>query len=185
MKLFIVFTLIFFISCEKQAEEDVFKIYSISKGNHESDGNNFEYSLIKSLKFYVIFDSSAIYKTSDTSNQNDINKLYGFTDCGSMIHDNSARFGWRWYNNQLQLLSYCYVNGNIKKKFITNVDIGEEIYCAILSCNEYYLFQVNELPFDTVKRACSFDSINKYMCYPYFGGNETAPHKIAIKIKNI
>ncbi|MFH0867381.1 MAG: hypothetical protein V1904_14405 [Bacteroidota bacterium] len=130
------------------------------------------------------FDSSAVYETSDSLNQCDINKLYGFTDCGSAIHENSARFGWRWMKGQLELHAYCYSDGIVRKQLLTNVKIGEEIYCMIKISQSSYFFQVNELPVDTIPRGCSCDSLSKFRCFPYFGGTETAPHDIKIKIKD-
>jgi hypothetical protein len=116
-------------------------------------------------------------------NQGDINKLYGFTDCNSAVHENSARFGWRWQNDQLELFAYCYYDGKIQKKLLSSAKLGEEICCMIKISESSYIFQVNELPVDTILRGCSCDSLSKFRCYPYFGGTESAPHDITIRIK--
>ena len=165
--------------------DDGFKIYTIKTGDHECYAPLLQSTSADIIRFVVKFDSSAIYKTSDSSDQCDINKLYGFTDCNSAIHENNARFGWRWINNQLELYAYCYSEGKVHKQFLTRVDIGEEINCMIKISKNTYLFQVNELPADTIPRGCSCDSLSKFWCYPYFGGNENAPHNITIKIKDL
>ena len=136
------------------------------------------------MRFVVKFDSSVIYHFSNSTDQSDINKLYGFTDCGSLIHENSAIFGWRWWDNSLQILAYCYVYGNVEKKFITQVKIGQEVSCMIKACDGYYLFRVNDLPFDTLKRGCGCNGL-KFICYPYFGGDKNAPHDIRVRIKDL
>src|SRR5690606_41284654 len=55
-------------------------------------------------------DSSCVYKNPHPENQDDINKLYGFSDCTSLHHANSARFGWNWKDGALRIHAYCYVD---------------------------------------------------------------------------
>lgn len=165
--------------------DDGFKVYTIPAGSHESNAPAFETTKKDIIRFVVKFDSSAVYETSDSANQCDINKLYGFTDCCSSIHENSARFGWRWYNNHLELHAYCYNNGSVSKHFLNNANIGEEISCLLKISGDKYIFQVNNLKTVVVPRGCSCDSITKFKCFPYFGGTETAPHDITIKIKDL
>jgi hypothetical protein len=72
----------------------------------------------------------------------------------------------------------------VEKRFITKVTIGQEVNCMIKACDDYYLFQVNNLPLDTLLRGCSCSGL-KFMCYPYYGGDEYAPHDITIRIKDL
>ena len=68
--------------------------YVIEEGDHSSTS---KVTLITAteMTFEAVFDDSAIYETVSESNQADINKLMGFSDCTSHHHSNSARFGWR------------------------------------------------------------------------------------------
>ena len=68
--------------------------------------------------------------------------------------------------------------------FIRNIDINE-IYSAVIDINTfYYVIVVNNDTTMVRRRPDGFwGSIRRYYLYPYFGGNEFAPHDITIKIK--
>jgi hypothetical protein len=84
--------------------------YVIEEGGHDVSHFPSYQEDVAILKFQAKFDSSAIYTAVKPNNQADINKLYGLSDCNSLHQTNSAHFGWRWYNNQLQILAYTYNN---------------------------------------------------------------------------
>lgn len=156
--------------------------YIIKEGNHSTSSKIASLSVSK-MAFKVVFDSTAIYKTKNPSNQADINKLYGLSDCGSHHHQNSARFGWRWYNDQLEILAYSYSAGKRLSTFITSVELDEEnTYTLELTENEY-IFKLKDKTV-SIERACSGTS-NGYRLYPYFGGDERAPHDISISIEDL
>ena len=101
--------LIFLLSCSEQIDVP-FRTFKIPEGKHYST-RAIESLQSTSLAFQVLFDSSAVYQTIDPIQQFSTNKLLGFADCNSLHHENSARFGWQWVNNELQILAYNYVNG--------------------------------------------------------------------------
>ena len=76
-----------------------FTKYTIAAGQQFCNDNVYNTTSYSELKFLAKFDSSAIYITLDPGRQNDINKLYGFSDNNTTHHLFSARFGWRWSNN--------------------------------------------------------------------------------------
>lgn len=163
-----------------QLKAGVPKTFLIKKGAHSSKPDPFTFTKKSSVRFSAVFDSSCIYKTVDPSNQADINKLYGFSDCGEHHLSNSARIGWRWSNDSLRLFGFVHFDGQMLMKEITTAEIGSAIDC-IIDCNESsYLFTVNgkstEMP-----RACT-SANQRYLLNPYFGGDETAPHDIRIQI---
>lgn len=157
--------------------------YTILKGQHFSGHSTFKIFNKNKMAFKVKFDSSAIYQTLDVDNQYDVNKLYGFSE-GNDHHKNSARIGWAWNLNALRLYAYVYVNGERKIKEITNVAIGPEIVCEILILKSEYSFTINKTTVAVV-RFISGPAIAGYCLYPYFGGNETAPHDTFIDIIDI
>ncbi|AKD04768.1 hypothetical protein PKOR_18780 [Pontibacter korlensis] len=168
----------------KQEEQDTpAVVYTIKKGSHYSDKNGLKQVTTSSLKFEVTFDNSAVYTTVVANNQADINKLYGLSDCNSSHHVNSARFGWRWYNNRLELLAYTYLNKQWDYKLLGSVPIGEAVVCELRMEDGKYVFVLNgnevEMP-----RACQGAGAG-YQLYPYFGGDETAPRDITITIKEL
>ena len=135
------------------------------------------------MKFMVKFDNSAIYQTVDPANQYDINKLWGFSE-GINNQYNSARIGWSWNNDALRLYGYVYANGARHYQEITSVTIGSEITCSIKVSGNTYVFTVNGVSIN-LPRGLSTSQANGYQQYPYFGGDEVAPHRITILIKSL
>ena len=137
---------------------------------------------VTEMKFVVKFDSSAIYKTATAVNQYDINKLYGFSDNDSDHHLFSARFGWSWNDGALRIYGYVYNNGIRISKELGVVTIGDEISCSIKVSENNYIFTLNDKS-DSLPRTSTTAVGKGYQLYPYFGGDETAPHDIHIWIK--
>lgn len=158
--------------------------YSIAKGAQYCDQNIVQKASYDELRFIVKFDSSAIYQTKRPDNQNDINKLYGFSDNNKQHHEFSARFGWRWSNNALRLFGYIYNNGIMSFQELGTVSIGAEINCSIKVTANAYIFSVNETATD-MPRASTTAKAEGYKLFPYFGGDEVAPHAILIWIKEL
>lgn len=137
------------------------------------------------LEFRAAFNETAIYTfdTANASDQGDTNKLFGFGDCGDSHMENSARFGWRWYNNQLQIMAFTHKNGVFDYKFISEASLGR-IYTytiGLSSDKTKYIFNFNNVTVE-MERGCNSDRANGYTLQPYFGGNQPAPHDINIKL---
>ena len=156
--------------------------YVIPRGEHYATSNNYKTGDAGELKFTVRFDSSCIYKTTLPENQLDINKLYGFSDNNATHHQFSARFGWRWSDGALRLFAYTYNNGIRNEKEVSAIPIGAEVQCAIRIINNSYLFMVNKTSV-TMPRESTTPTAKGYLLYPYFGGDEAAPHEVRIWIK--
>ncbi|WP_051360011.1 hypothetical protein [Adhaeribacter aquaticus] len=170
------------VNPELPKEERIAKIYLIPKNEHSSN-NTIQLLGNNRIKFKTKFDNSAIYLSKDPVNQYDINKLYGFSDCRTAHHTNSARFGWRWLNKRLEVLAYTYKDGVRYEQFISAVDLNTE-YVYELECLENkYIFRLNGETVE-MERGCN-DNPQKYKLFPYFGGDEVAPHDITITITDI
>lgn len=157
-------------------------IYLIKKGQHSSTSSIQKISGA-SMRYEITFDSSAVYQTSILENQGDINKLFGTSDCGSQHHTNSARFGWRWYNNRLEIHAYTYLNKERSSKLVSTVELGRPYVYEIRFEDEQYVYLLNDVRI-TMSRNCT-GSGDGYMLYPYFGGDETAPHDITITLNKL
>jgi hypothetical protein len=166
-------------ACRK-IDDQGFKSYVIKEGKHRSTVK-YKRTWKNVLKFQSIFDESAIYTTEDSTNQADINKLYGVSDCNEHHMQSSIRIGWRWYNDNLELLWFKHFDGNFSFGKIKNVNLNEVINCSIELGESKYIVSVDG---DTVEtdRPCGLNQ-GRYYLWPYFGGNEKAPHDIKIKIK--
>ncbi|MCW3106187.1 MAG: hypothetical protein JWQ09_693 [Segetibacter sp.] len=158
--------------------------YTIPKGEQYSDKSAYSAVNYQQLSFIVKFDSSAIYQTVSASNQSDINKLFGFSDNKAQHHEYSARFGWRWSNNALRLFGYIYNNSVMSFKELGTVAIGAENTCSIKVNKDTYVFTLNGKE-TTMPRASTTATAEGYKLYPYFGGDEMAPHTISIWIREL
>lgn len=158
--------------------------YTILKGEQYCDKSTYQSVKVDQLSFIVRFDSSAIYHTSTKDNQDDINKLLGFSDNNEEHHQYSARFGWRWSNSALHLFGYIYNNGVRSSKDLGTVDIGTENSCSIKVKDSIYVFTLNEKTI-TMPRESKTLTAEGYKLFPYFGGDELAPHTITIWIKEL
>ncbi len=158
--------------------------YMILKGQQYCDKSTYEAVKCDSLSFVVKFDSSAIYQTANATNQDDINKLFGFSDNNAQHQQYSARFGWRWNKNALRLFGYIYNNGVRSSKELGTVDIGTENSCSIKVSENTYIFTLNGQS-QTMQRQSKTVKAEGYKLFPYFGGDEMAPHAIEIWIKEL
>lgn len=170
-----------------EAPEKVAKTYTqytIFKGQQYCDKSIYAPVKSSEISFKVKFDSSAIYTTSNKKNQSDINKLFGFSDNNAAHHEFSARFGWRWSDNALRLFAYDYNNSVMSFKELGTVKIGMENTCSIKVAGDKYIFILNgvETP---MPRASTTAVAEGYKLFPYFGGNELAPHNISIWIEEL
>jgi len=161
--------------------------YIIPKGAHYAtgyDSTRFEIIQANHLHFTAMFDSSAIYTASLGDNQIDVNKLYGFSDNQASHHVFSARIGWSWYNDSLRLFGYTYNESIRAIKPLAIVTIGKPIDCniSIDTLNKQYLFTINGKT-TPMPRKAKTPLIVGYKLFPYFGGDEVAPHTITIKLK--
>jgi hypothetical protein len=163
--------------------EEIFVQYNIAAGGHYCDKTTVKPLSISAMLFKVKFDSSAIYTSVDPANQYDINKLYGFTE-GQDPHVNSARIGWGYSNGKLRLYAYAYNNQQRLSQEISTVNIGETINCAINTDSLNYVFSVNERQVK-ISRSQAAVNTQRYQLFPYFGGDEVAPHPIRILIKDL
>ena len=159
-------------------------IFTINGGSHYS--NNLLYKIFNFLNFKkkmtseVIFDQSCKYDLG-TADQLDINKLTGFSI--GYHHRDSARFGWRYLNDKIELFSYCYISGQRIYKKICDVNLDQPVKLQIVDNDNSYLFRV------FVNNATYISKVDKnrsfgigYKLWPYFGGNCKAPHAINISI---
>lgn len=171
-------------SFKTQTDQSGFKKYTIKAGAHNSSETAYKPLEIATMKFAVKFDSSAIYQAKNPANQEDINKLYGFSDNGMDHHQFSARIGWVWSRQALRLYAYVYNNGMRVDKEITTIPLGQEIACSIKTTATHYIFSVGDAT-EQLPRMSTSALAKGYQLYPYFGGDELAPHEVTIWIKDL
>jgi hypothetical protein len=180
LNIVVVFTAIILIACEPEA--DMFRTFVMKKGEHYSTPRLVQSLQSNTLLFEARFNESAIYKFSEEGFQDSKNKLLGFADCNSQHHDNSARFGWQWFNEQLEIYAYCYVNGERKEAFVGVVDLNEVNRYRISIKDDAYIFQLNDNEPITIERGSTCNTGVYYLLWPYFGGQLPAPHDVSIDL---
>jgi hypothetical protein len=173
---------------QKPGTSTTFTKYTIQQGAHSCDQSTLKFVSGSSMNFIAKFDNTAIYVLSNSAEATDINKLYGFSE-GIDNHQNSARIGWRYLNNRLELFAYVYVNGTLLRDatsydppFIKTVEINTEINCSIAVLGAYYIFKVDGVEVRT-PRGLTTNTFSGYQQYPYFGGTEVAPQLMNFYIR--
>ena len=172
--------LLSFLGCRK-IDSNGYTTYVIKEGEHRSV---FRIKTTRSdkIEFSVLFDQSAIYQTKDSVNQADINKLYGLSDCGANHMESSIRFGWRWYNDSLEIHWFKHSDSEFSFEKICDAPIGLPVSCSLEIKEDKYMMTVDGTKVEVIRAPCGVN-YRKYYLYPYFGGDETAPHNVKIKIK--
>jgi hypothetical protein len=189
--IFFSFLLLALVACRKDAtlapaglttDAEGFALYVIPAGEHYSTTNPHQPVDLRRFCFEVRFDSSAIYSSRLPENQYDINKLAGFSDNEASHHAFSARYGWRWSGNKLRLFGYVYNRGQRTEKELASIAIGTTARCTIEVTSTHYRFITNGRA-DSLPRAATTPTAKGYRLYPYFGGDEPAPHEVRIRLK--
>ncbi len=170
------------LSCEERVLNPI-ELYQIKKGNHHST-RKVELLQTDKLRFFATFNNTAIYSSKIAENQWDTNKLFGFSDCNSHHHENSARFGWRWIEDRIEVLTYTYVDGQREIFKIGETSIDTKKFYSIEVTEDQYIFEFDNETI-SVERSNSCRRGIYYLLFPYFGGDETAPHDISIVIERV
>lgn len=181
----ILFGLFIVLGCESAVDIDPetgFETFVIQKGNQNAVVRNEDFTF-RGIQVSVIFDESAIYTFEDASDQSDINKLIGFSDCERFHQLESARIGWRWFNDELQILTYVYNDGDLSFELMGAVPLNTTINLAIAIQDNQYVFTGDGLTTQTIPRASNCSEGVNYWLWPFFGGNQPAPQDITIQLK--
>ena len=173
------------VSCNQPIDIDPdsgFEVFTIPEGAHSSIFRNEPFTGI-GINVTAIFDESAMYMLDVTSDQADINKLVGFSDCHQDHQNESARIGWRWYEDELQILAYTYREGQLHFELMGSVPINQEIDLQIRIDGDTYQYSGTGLTSVTMDRTPNCETGENYWLWPYFGGDQPAPHVVTIKLK--
>ena len=160
------------------------KDYGIPAGNHYAQQTGVALFRGDTIRFKAMFDSSAIYDLGN-EDQLDANKLYGAADCSGNHMENSARFGWRWNQNRLEIMAVTHRAGTFYIEYVGVAQPGKaydfEIRLSEDKSEYLYRFQGTTVH---MARGCSASVMSGYKLYPYFGGNQVAPHAVRIKVED-
>ena len=141
--------------------------YVINQGNNHSNGAKVYNS--DNITFRVYIDQSWLY-----DNDNHWNKLIGFSESVSP-HDNSLRIGWRCTDGKIVFGLYAYVDGDpVRIRGQREYNPGTWVEGSVFKSYNTYHVIIGGEHFHT--KAAGDKTVSTL--YPYFGGEDTAPHNM-------
>ena len=176
---FMVALMLLSAGCSKYNYDKVEQTYTIKEGKYRSV-NRISRVHNDDLWFHFTFEENHRYLSEipDDENRLDINKLYGLTS--KKIHSNSCRIGWRELNNgNFEVLAYWYIDNVRGYKHLYEAKQGELLEMVVTNFGDYR-FYCNGEQIIIKTESGGFDK--SYRAWPYFGGNNPAPHTMNFKI---
>ncbi|MFM2392754.1 MAG: hypothetical protein RLZZ546_736 [Bacteroidota bacterium] len=163
--------------------------FTIRKNRHSSKLfgflPHFGFTFKNIIKFSAKFDDNCLYDLHDVDNW-DANKLYGVsTSYNHMIQ--SGRIGWRCLDGEnIEVLAFVHDNHKfLEAQVLGTVKPNEWFNCSIVVKDYSFFFSftknnnTNVILIPKKTKGWKF----KYKLFPFFGGNESAPHDMTIWIK--
>ena len=83
----------------------------------------------------------------------------------------------------MEIHAYVYTNGERQSEYIGKVDLNRSYHYELAIHKDYYVFNLEGVDPIFIARTSNCNRGFYYMLFPYFGGNETAPHDILIRIR--
>jgi hypothetical protein len=157
-------------------------LYTIKKGKHSCwyiPSFSWKKFRIYRIKFYT---GPKYFSTFD-ENQEDINKICGFSDSWHH-HIHSVRIGW-YYEPKTdlnRLVIYSYQNRKRIIKTLGSFKVGEYIDIEIEIFKDSYLIKRNDTGIVQILTRASRWWGPRYNLFPYFGGQERADKDYRIEI---
>jgi hypothetical protein len=162
-------------------------IFRIPQGNHRALPIHFGFWFRRKVfNWRVAFLDTCRYDLG-TPDQLDINKLVGIGYLPGH-HTHSARFGWRYWigRDDIELVAYCYVNGERITKHIGYLTIGETYGIGLYTTQTHYYFTLDDKDNNALADVEVMHNNKGWFQYRlgiYFGGNKTAPREMHIKLE--
>lgn len=168
------------------------KSYLIKQGNHYCNVSIFDrlFSIgynVKKISFRFKFHKECWWTPARNSDDNDLNKLYGISYGLNSDHVNSVRLAWKPDFNvsgKIDVYGYIYdelPNSQHLSQYIASVQTETDCTAVITNNGNKYDFVVNSANAEMPNTHT--DSGFCFRLYPYFGGNNTAPHDMTIEIE--
>lgn len=124
----------------------------------------------------VVMDSSWYCPGTKSST---IHKIWGYSYRISP-HIHSARLGVKLFADYMRLVTYIYDGGiRLREKKIIDLPYGSAFASSIDWDMGFYVFRVDDA--EVSQSVGHIPGAGIYL-YPYFGGQETAPHNITTEI---
>jgi len=168
------------------------RFYEIKKGNHYASMSIFEKICgigwkIKTMSLRFVFRNECWWSPARNQEDLDQNKLAGI-GFGTNHHNNSVRLTWVpdfETPGMIKVSGYTYDEKKEGQKFtiafIKSVHVGDTITGKIESRDGAYFLTVNDV---TIRMDNNKTDPNLcFRLFPYFGGNNTAPHDMIVELE--
>jgi hypothetical protein len=162
----------------------------IEKGKHYASGIHVRPYLGKRfISWKINLDISCLY-TPINDDSNDLNKLCGISF--GHHHKKSLRFAWRPDFNipgQFMIYAYWYSNGQRRSLYIGNISHNLDYEFQIIIDESIVAFAIYHPRISQYPLYCTDINYPEpkvrigYYLWPYFGGNNTAPHDMKLDFK--
>jgi hypothetical protein len=164
--------LLAFGSCFDQPDRQI--RFKIPSGHHYSLPRIIEPLRTTDLKFRFKFDTMPC-------SDDQINKLFGFTDCNSTVHENSARFGFIGRDSLIAMYAYVYRRSERIEAFMGFVRPYEWNEGMIRLKDGVYEFELSEKIVQLPRYAPCHRGYYQLLM-PYYGGRKTCDRDIFISL---
>lgn len=160
------------------------KKFRIKAGSHYSSSLLYHFGITFKDKIAcrAKFDKSCLYDLKNVNNY-DINKLFGFSTT-FFHHNQSARIGWRRHDDtSIEVVSYTYRDHNRVPETLLGIVKPDQVFTSTIAETEkeyIYTFHSEDVFTRITDHKKSDKVLFKYMLFPYFGGDQTAPHDMLI-----
>ena len=164
--------------------------YYVDAGQNDFHPNTPDAVFDNELHFSATLSQNTAYELKELlKGTNQVNKLFGFSDCGHDHLTDSARIGWMYSNGQMLIIPFAHVHG--KEVFdiahpLGVVQLGRSYsYRIEIVGNQYrYSFKNDSNQWITQMgpRGCQGTTVAKYLAMPWFGGQSPAPHRMDITV---
>ncbi len=179
---------LFLNSCNK-LHYDTYYALCVDTNEHGFKPRENTYNKRVEYSYEYYFDSTCIY-TLNQVDQQDWNKLGGFSFDLHTNHQNSFMIGWRYMDGYFQLAPYQHLNGqrvlhepaiyeiSPNDKFIVTMIIDYDLETVTLTIvSQYEMFHEQFFYHNINNRSREI--------FPWFGGNNAATHYMCIYRKQI
>lgn len=133
----------------------------------------------------AVFDNTCIYDL-EGADKYDINKLFGLYFGGPK---NSARFGWNSNGGRIDIYAYLHNDGAVESKKLLDCMPNERVDLTLKVTDTDYEFTAAKKSGERARmkfpRKKAWNHFFTYRGYPYFGGNQTAPHDMRLEVTYI
>ncbi len=170
-----------------QNNKSSLKTYRVKKGKNHFSPKIFDFNN-RELNFEFELDASCLYDLKDVNNKTFVSKIIGLSDCNVIHHSRAGIYlGFQPVFNELglhtgsfEIYSYWRNEGKFQFEVIDTIRANTR-HTARLRIDKNYIWNFDGKVY-IEKRVKKCNKGIHYRFGSYFGGTETAPHNMKLKL---